>query len=76
MVEMYGGSQDQVIVPLLRHMNNFIDIMNARRKKDCHNINCPNHHHLDNLLEILEYFAAWKVDTGYDLLEFIAFTNL
>ena len=50
--------------------------MNARREKDCHNINCPNHRHLDNLLEILEYFAAWKVDTRYDTLEFIASQDL
>ena len=64
MVENYGGTSIQAIVPLLRHVDKFVDIMNARREKDCHNINCTTHPHLDELLEILEYFVAWKKYIG------------
>ena len=61
MVEMYGDNeQDQAIVPLLRHVNSFIDIMNARCEKNCRNINHVNHQHLIDLLDILGILCIMK----------------
>ena len=54
------GDRDLKVIPLLNHMDRFIDIMNGTRNKNCHHINSPDHHHLDELLGILDFFRMWK----------------
>ena len=49
MVENYGEGSILAIVRLRRNVNTFIDIMSARREKECHKINCTTRPHLEDL---------------------------
>ena len=71
-VENWGdGDRDLKVIPLLTNMDRFIDIMNGSGNKNCHHINSPDHHHLDELLEILDFFRLWKNQKEEKPLSFI-----
>ena len=56
---------------LLLCVNHLIDIMNARREKDCWPIDSPDSPLLSDLESTLALFTEWKVEAGADTEEFI-----
>ena len=52
----------------IRHSDRLTDIVNARythngKLKGCEAMDCPDHKHVGELLEILDWFAEWKQES-------------
>ena len=57
--EAFGGKVKYgPLREVLLLLNNFIDIMNGRKKVDC--FSSPNDEKLDELLKLISIFAEWK----------------
>ena len=60
----YGPMREVILL-----MNNFIDIMNGRKKVDC--FSSPNDPKLDELMKLVSIFSEWKNESGSNKNKFI-----
>ena len=68
--EICGGKEKyEPMREVILLMNNFIDIMNGRKKVDC--FSSPNDPKLDELMKLVAIFSEWKNESPFNKKEFI-----
>jgi hypothetical protein len=82
-MELVGLDDFYSMILVFDKLDRLVDIMNAtrssnknaKRRKNCHDINSPPRPHLIELLNILAVFYDWRLETGDDKDSFVPLTT-
>jgi hypothetical protein len=78
-MELMGLDDFFSMILVFDKLDRLVDVMNAtrssnknaKRPKNCHDINSPSHPHLNKLLNILAVFNDWRLEAGGDKDSFV-----
>ena len=64
LIDEYGNDDEYTSLrEFIVHVDRLVDICNNNTDKHCFRINSPDHNHIEELLEILDFFGKWNSES-------------